>query len=386
VSAGQARAARRGYVSLAPQPGFAEAFLAAGEPPAEGALLRQPRLAATLKHLGERGLDDLYRGELARSVAADLASAGSPLAPADLAAYEARRVMPLSLRLRAATLYNLPPPTQGAASLAILGLFERLGGPAVPCDGPDHLHLLVEATKLTFRWRDRWLGDPRDMEADPEDLLRPASLDALAAAVDPARAAPWNGGGHPGDTTWFGAIDAAGRAVSAIQSLYHEFGSGLVLPGSGICWHNRGCVFSLEGRGPRRLRPGRRPFHTLNPAMARLGDGRLLVYGAMGGDGQPQTQAAVFTRHVHFGRPLQEAVTAPRWVLGRTWGPLSATLKLESGFPAALGDALARRGHAVEWVGALDETTGHAGALVRRPDGVLEGATDPRADGCVAAL
>jgi gamma-glutamyltranspeptidase/glutathione hydrolase len=174
-------------------------------------------------------------------------------------------------------------------------------------------------------------------------------------------------------------------AVSFIQSIYHEFGSGVVLAGTGINWQNRGASFSLDPDALLALKPGKRPFHTLNPAAARLHDGRTMVYGTMGGDGQPQTQAAVFTRHVVFGQPLQTAVSAPRWLLGRTWGQTTDSLKLEARFPDAVVEALIERGHDVEVLLPYDETMGHAGALVRHADGMLEGASDPRSDGGVAA-
>jgi gamma-glutamyltranspeptidase/glutathione hydrolase len=181
-----------------------------------------------------------------------------------------------------------------------------------------------------------------------------------------------------------GVIDADGSAVSFIQSIYHEFGSGVVLPGTQVNWQNRGCSFSLDPNRINALHPGKRPFHTLNPALALFTDGRTMVYGTMGGDGQPQTQAAVFTRYALYGQPLQQAVSAPRWLLGRTWGSMSETLKIESRFEDAVFETLRARGHDVEPLGAFDETMGHAGALVRHPDGVLEGAYDPRSDGAVA--
>ena len=131
--------------------------------------------------------------------------------------------------------------------------------------------------------------------------------------------------------------------------------------------------------------PGRRPFHTLNPALALFDDGRTMAYGTMGGEGQPQTQAAVYTRYVHQKMALQAAVTAPRWLLGRTWGEQSTTLKLERGFPAETFDAMAARGHVVEWAGDYDSVMGHAGAVVRHADGLLEGASDPRSEGSVAS-
>jgi gamma-glutamyltranspeptidase/glutathione hydrolase len=173
--------------------------------------------------------------------------------------------------------------------------------------------------------------------------------------------------------------------VSAIQSTYFEFGSGLVLPRTGITWQNRGSSFRLAESGWNALAPGRKPFHTLNPALARFADGRVMAYGTMGGEGQPQTQAALFTRYARYGQDLQAAISAPRWLLGRTWGDQSTTLKLEDGFAPELYVALADAGHQVERVGPLTATMGHAGAIVRHEDGRLDGATDPRSDGGVAA-
>jgi gamma-glutamyltranspeptidase len=345
----------------------------------------QPARGATLRRLVEAGLDDFYRGELARSLTNDLAALGSPLRVADLEAYRARRVAPLELAHALGHLYNMRPPTQGLLSLAILGICDRLGLKAFEPDGADHVHAIVEATKQAFlEIRDRHLTDEAWMSCDPQALLAPERLAALAARVDMQRALPWGGRSGPGGTIWMGVIDAAGRAASFIQSIYHEFGSGVVLPGTQVNWQNRGCSFSLDARHINALQPGKRPFHTLNPALARFSDGRTMVYGTMGGDGQPQTQAAVFTRYALFGQPLQQAVSAPRWLLGRTWGSMSETLKIESRFGAAVADALRARGHEVEVLGAFDETMGHAGALVRHPDGVLEGAYDPRSDGAVA--
>jgi gamma-glutamyltranspeptidase/glutathione hydrolase len=234
--------------------------------------------------------------------------------------------------------------------------------------------------------RDTHVGDPAWMTLDPQALLDDAAtLDAMAAGIDLRRALPWPQPPSAGDTTWFAAIDARGRAVSAIQSLYFEFGSGVVLPRTGIVWQNRGASFRLAEDGWNALKPRRKPFHTLNPALARFDDGRVMAYGTMGGEGQPQTQAAVFTRYARFGMPLQEAVSAPRWLLGRAWGDPSAALKLEDRFDPALYAELRAAGHAVELVAPFETMMGHAGAIVRDPAGVLEGASDPRSDGGVAA-
>jgi gamma-glutamyltranspeptidase/glutathione hydrolase len=283
-------------------------------------------------------------------------------------------------------LYNMPPPTQGLVSLLILGILDALQvGKADPASA-DYVHLCVEAVKQAFRVRDQYLTDPAYMTADAQGFLVPETVRELADAIDRRRAAPWGKGKGPTDTIWMGVIDAQGRAVSFIQSLYHEFGSGVVLQETGINWQNRGCNFSLDAASLNALEPGRKPFHTLNPALATLADGRTMVYGNMGGDGQPQTQSAVFTRSVLFGWEPQAAISAPRWLLGRTWGQATETLKLESRFPREVVEQLRARGHDVEVVGEFDEVVGHAGAIIRRPNGVLEGGTDPRSDGAVAAF
>ena len=388
VTQSQARSTAHKLSELKPQSGFAGAYLGAdGSVPAAGSVQCQPALATTLRHLAMHGLDDFYRGDLARLVAAELAAAGSPLTLADLEAHHAEVGTPLKMRcgsrLPEATLYAVGPPTQGLATLLILGQYayaEQDGS-----DEVDYVHQLVEATKQAFRQRDKLIRDPDDMlGVDLDALLTPEALGNLAKNIDMQQAGSWAGPGDTGDTTWFGVIDADGRSVSCIQSIYHEFGSGIVLPSSGICWQNRGSSFSLDASHPRYLRGGRKPFHTLCPSLARFDDGRTMVFGTMGGDGQPQTQAALFTRYAAAGYSLQQAISAPRWLLGRTWGDSSNSLKLEGRFGGAVAEALRARGHIVEQVAEFDEMMGHAGAVVRRPDGVFEGAADPRSDGAAA--
>ena len=162
------------------------------------------------------------------------------------------------------------------------------------------------------------------------------------------RAAPWPLPPEQGDTIWMGAIDKDGLAVSYIQSIYWEYGSGIVLPATGVLMQNRGASFSLARGALNLLQPGRRPFHTLNPALAVLRDGRVMAYGAMGGDGQPQTQAALFTRHALFRSPLDRAIDAPRWLLGRTWGAERDNIRMEGRFADSLIDRLVSAGHEIE--------------------------------------
>jgi gamma-glutamyltranspeptidase/glutathione hydrolase len=379
VTASQSELTAAKRRELADAPGFAGTFLPGGEPPRAGSVMKLPALARTLQRIGAAGPDDFYRGALARTIAADLARIGAPVALDDLGRHAAATRAPLLVAVRGARLFNFPPPTQGLASLMILALFDRLG--VREAEGFDHVHGLVEATKQAFLVRDRLVGDPAVMTEAPETWLTAAALDRLAARIDRARALAWPAPASGGDTVWLGAIDGSGLAVSFIQSLYFEFGSGCVLGEAGFLWQNRGASFVLDGTGPRTLVPGRKPFHTLNPALARFDDGRVMTYGTMGGEGQPQTQAAVFSRYAMFGQPLQAAVTAPRWLLGKTWGEDSVTLKLESRFDAALIEALRGAGHDVELLEPFTGTMGHAGAIVRQASGVLEGASDPRSDG-----
>ena len=385
VTPSQARLCAESLSTLETVPGFADTFLLDRKPPPAGARLSQPRLADTLDHLSRAGLDDFYRGDIGREIAADLAAINSPIERADLQNYQAVLAEPLRLVLSSGEVFNTPPPTQGLASLLILGLFDRLG--VTQAESFDHVHGLVEATKRAFVWRDRVVTDPDRLQAPPARYLEPQFLDAEVLRIDRRNAAPWPAQPGRGDTVWMGAADASGLVVSYIQSVYWEFGSGCVLPRTGVLMQNRGASFSLDRNALNALAPGRRPFHTLNPALAVLNDGRIMAYGTMGGDGQPQTQAAVFTRHVCYGAPLEEALDRPRWLLGRTWGSPRTSLRVEPRLAADLIDRLMSAGHEVDVLAEpSSDTMGHAGAVVLHPDGSLEGAHDPRADGGAAGL
>jgi oxamate amidohydrolase len=388
VTATQANNTAAKRAELEPVAGFAGKFMPAGGPPAIGSLFRNTELAATLEHLATVGLDDFYRGDLARSLAAELERAGSPLRLADFERHLPLDVKPLSVELANAVCYGMPPPTQGLASMMILGLFERIGPDTA--EGFAHVHALIEATKRAFVIRDAEVTDPTYMRYDPQSYLDAAYLDAAAAGIDLAATMPWPHVAPRGDTVWLGAIDKDGTAVSFIQSIYWEFGSGVVLPSSGIVWQNRGTSFGLDPAHPQALVPYRRPFHTIQPAMAIFADGRVMPYGTMGGEGQPQTQAAVFTRYGIYGQDLQTAVTAPRWLLGRTWGSDVTNLRIENRFSPEVIDALKAAGHDVEVVGPFEEAMGHAGALVSHRSGpkagTIEGASDPRSDGRAAGF
>ena len=220
-----------------------------------------------------------------------------------------------------------------------------------------------------------------------DDLLSEEHGRKQAARIDMTRAAASRAPLDPkGDTIWLGVVDRDGNAVSLIQSIYHDFGSGIVAEGTGVLLQNRGSFFSLDPNHVNRLEPGKRTMHTLNPAMLLKNGKPYLVYGTMGGEGQPQTQAAIMTRVVDFGMTPQEAVTAPRWLYGRTWGAASNDVKIEGRIPAAVVEELAKRGHPITVVKDFTDTMGHAGAILVHDNGVLQGATDPRGDGLAAGF
>ncbi len=362
-------------------PGFAQTFLSEGKLPKAGETRRVLKLADTLEHLAHAGFADFYRGDVGREIAADLERIGSPITRKDIETYQARVVKPLSVELKHSTVYNMPPPSQGIAALLILGLFHRLD--VKHGETPEHHHGLIEAAKRAFAIRDKVVTDPREAMLDPASFLTPEVFEKEAAMIEMRRAGPYPPRPADGDTIWMGCIDKDGLAVSYIQSVYWAFGSGCVLPATGIHWHNRGLSFSLDPQSAKALAPGKKPFHTLNPGLAVFNDGRVLSYGTMGGEPQPQILGQIFTRYADFGMSLADAVDAPRWIFGKSWKAPSATLKVEDRFDPSLLRALSSYGHPVEELGkSYADAMGHAGMLVKHPrNGRVEAVHDPRSDG-----
>ena len=371
-------ASNKTFDELARDPNFAP-FLIKGNALKKGKILKLTALSKTLSHLAKHGLDDFYQGELAQKLAFDLAAAGSPIRIEDFNQYKAQRVTPLSVNTSKGVLYNLPAPTQGVASLIILALYDKVAH--LGSSDADMVHLLIECTKQAFIARNQYVTDPSRTSIDLASLLTDASLDEMVKHISLDKAQPWPYTAKPGDTIWMGACDSEGRMVSYIQSLYWEFGSGVVSPQTGIVWNNRGTSFSLNPKSNQYLTPGLKPFHTLNPAFAELSDGRRMSYGTMGGEGQPQTQAALFARHIYHQQPIDKAIALGRWLLGRTWGDESNNLKTERDLAEYVGDSLMARGHDMVIVDPCNELMGHAGAVIRHPQGNIDAATDPRSDG-----
>jgi gamma-glutamyltranspeptidase/glutathione hydrolase len=362
---------------------FRATYLEDGAAPAPGRPLIQPALARTLERLARDGGRAFYEGELAAEIGRACEAVGSPLRASDLARHRSRFAEPVTVPYRGGLAATVPPPCQGLVALAVLGMLDGADVGAHGRDPADYIHVAVEATKLAFGDRDRWLADPERVAVPVGRLLDPAYLRDRGhrIAMDRALPAPPSSGIERGDTIACVTADAAGNCVSLIQSIYHEWGSGVVAGETGVVLQNRGAGFTLEAGHPNALAPGKRPFHTLTPFMY-LRDGRpLLVAGTMGGDGQPQTLVAVTTRVVDLGLDVQAAVEAPRWVYGRTWGAPTRALSIEGRFGDKVAVDLARRGHALRVLEPWSDTAGHAQALRLEPGGLLVGGGDPRADG-----
>jgi gamma-glutamyltranspeptidase len=339
----------------------------------------QPALAETLAIVARDGADAFYRGALGRRIADAAARHGSPLSAEDFAAHTADWIEPLRVAYRGGEAATLPPPTQGVAALAILALIEAFDLPSL--DDADYVHIVVEATKLAFEDRDRWLTDPAFEPVPVAEALDRARLDRRRSRIT-RRAATPAAPAEPveGDTVAIVAADGRGNAACVIQSLYHEFGSAVVAGETGVLLQNRGAFFSLDPSHPNRLAPRKRTAHTLIPAMYLVGGRPRFVYGTMGGDGQPQTQAALVTRVVDRGFGVQAAVEAPRWLYGRTWGERSNALRVEARLGLDVAESLRQRGHDVHVVDAWSDLMGHAQMIRLDPDGLTAG-SDPRADG-----
>jgi len=364
---------------LGANPAAAATFLPGGRAPGTGELFRNPDLAATLELLASRGADYLYRGPLGEAVAAEVGRLGGFLTSDDLASHRADWVTPISTRYRDYELHELPPNTQGFVALEMLNMLEGYDVAAMGHNSADYLHHLVEAKRIAFADRGAHLADHAHV---PPALLSSLISKEYAAArrrdVDPRRAARRHEPAaamtqHRGDTVYLAAADGSGNAISFINSLFAGFGSGVVVPGTGVALHNRGSGFTLEPGHPNRLAPGKRPLHTLVPALL-VKDGRTLMpFGVMGGDNQAQAHVQIVVNIADFGMNVQEAGDAARV---RHAGDV---LAVESGIRADVRAELARRGHLpVDGRGAMG---GYQAVMVDTATGVLTGGSDPRKDG-----
>lgn len=364
--------------------GFTDTFLKSnGESYKEGEIFKQEALANTLKVIANQGADGFYKGEIAEKIIADLQDNGGLLTLKDFEDHRANWVDPIMVEYRGYQAYNFPPNTQGVASLSILNILNNFDMKKIEEGSADYYHVLVEATKQAFADRDKYVTDPEFVDIPLDYMLSKEHGKKMADRIDMNKAATDVNLLDPkGDTVWLGVVDKDGNAVSIIQSIYHEYGSGIVAKDTGVLLQNRGSFFSLDENHINRLEPKKRTFSTLNPAMMFKDDKPFLVYGTMGGEGQPQTQAAIITRIVDYGFSVQDAIEASRWLHGRRWGASSNDLKIEGRVPDDVVQELIKRGHPVKVLEDFTDTMGHAGAILIDPTtNVRYGGADPRGDG-----
>ena len=373
------------------KPGFAATFLPGGRAPREGEVFANPALARTYRLLAEGGRDAFYLGPIADGIDAYARRVGGVLSAADLAAHRSEWVEPLSTSYRGVELWELPPNGQGVTALELANIVERFDLAAMGRGSPDFWHVMVEAKKLAFEDRARWLADPATGEVPAAALASKAHARARAARVDLARAAREIPADDPGlavgDTTFLAAGDAEGTLVALIQSNYTGFGSGYAVEGLGFGLQDRGAQFDLAPGRPNSLAPGKRPFHTIIPALVTRGGAPWLAFGVMGADMQPQGHVQVLVNLVDFGMDLQEAGDAPRFYHTGSSDPDGRALRdggvlaLEPGVSDDVRRELARRGH--QLAEAPVHVFGGYQAVARDPrTGVLSGASESRKDGC----
>jgi gamma-glutamyltranspeptidase / glutathione hydrolase len=358
-------------------------YLVDGRAPQPGALFTQRNLARTFRTLARGGRDAFYRGEIAKAIVDYCAKNGGFLSMQDFEAQKSEWVQPISTTYRGYTVYELPPNGQGLTALLLLNILEGVDLQAMQSRPDLYYHTLIEATKIAFADRNRYIADPAFAQAPVQELLSKDYAAKRRALIDPDRAIdpPAYGDVRLGsDTTYFTVVDKDRNAVSFINSIFAAFGSGIVAGETGIVLQNRGAGFSLDPNHPNRIEPGKRPFHTLIPAMV-FRDGKLVMsFGVMGGDVQPQGHAQVLVNLIDRGLNLQQAIDAPRvrYISGRG-------VMMEDGLTQPIIDALVARGHArvLPQAGMTHRALmgGGQAIMIDPATGMLSGASDSRKDG-----
>lgn len=381
----------------------AATYLPENRPPRPGERLRQPNLARTYRLLAREGRDAFYRGPIGRTITETIQQCGGVLNVQDLAAHRSDWVTPLCTGYRGYQVYEFPPNSQGLVALEMLNILEGYDLQALGYQSAEYLHLLLEAKKLAFADRDRYLSDPAFVDIPVEHLLSKTYAGELRTHIDPRHARPLQEGrAEPeGDTMYLCTADARGNVVSLIQSLYMGIGSGLIGGDTGVALHNRGSYFSLDPRHANYLQPGKRTMHTLMPGMV-LRDGHPhMAIGTMGGDAQPQIHVQLLTAMLDFRLNPQQAIAAARWHSGRAYldergaflpgqrgvdgdadPAIAEVVEIENRFPPQVAAQLAELGHHIHLLGPWEDAMGHAQAIVCDPENqILAGAADPRCDG-----
>ncbi len=354
--------------------GFNSTFLLDGRAPRAGEIFRCREQARTLEMIAKTKGRAFYEGELAEAMAGYARATSGLLTEEDLAMHRADWVEPLSVTYRGFDIHELPPNGQGIAALIMIGILSHWDMAAYHPDSPQSLHLQIEAMKLAFADLYRYISDPSSMELDCRKLIDQAYLSQRASLIDPKRARDFHHGTPPrGDTVYLTAADADGVMVSFIQSNYTGFGSGIVVPGTGISLHNRGACFATQKGHPNQVEGSKRPLHTIIPAFVSKDGASEMSFGVMGGPMQPQGHGQILIRIIDHGQNPQAASDAPRWQVlhGRE-------VALEQGFSRTVLEELKKRGHMVTM--ADQQWFGGAQIVSRLADGYCA-ASDHRKDG-----
>lgn len=367
-------------------------FLPKGEPLRTGDILKQPDLAWVLKKIAKEGPSGFYEGELAEKMIASLREEGGLLNKEDLKNHQSIVEEPLTTDYKGYKVHEIKPNTQGIAALMMINILKNYDMQEIGDNTSDYYHLMAEAAKISFHYRDKWVTDSSVIEVPTDILLSKDHATTMNEKIkrdvsydlDKLDELPEIKSSK--DTVYMSAVDGEGNSVSLIQSIYHEFGSAFMPKGCGFILQNRGSFFSLDENHPNTLAPNKRTFHTIIPAMVTKDDKPFMIFGTMGGEGQPQTQCALLTRVVDFGYNIQQAIEAPRWLYGRMWGDASSTFKLESRIPDAVMRTLRNKGHLVEVEEKYSQTMGHAqGIIIDEKTGFYSAGADPRGDGLALA-
>ena len=337
-----------------------------------------PGQAATLQRIAASKGDDFYQGEIARSIAEHARKTGGLIDEADLAAHQCDWVEPIAMRYRDVTLHEIGPSGQGIGALMALGMLEHFDLKAAGVDSALSQHLQIEAMKLAFADMQEFVADPDAMlRVTGGDLLNSAYLASRAKLIDPDRAAPARAGSpHSGGTVYLTAADQSGMMVSFIQSNFKGFGSGVVVPGTGIALHNRGWGFTLKAGHPNQVAPGKRPFHTIIPGFLTQAGAPLMSFGLMGGSMQAQGHVQVTSRIADYGQNPQAASDAPRWRVMDD----NHRVAVEWNFSTEAIAGLEARGHEVKVAERFDTEFGCAQLAMKTAHGYIA-ASDHRKDG-----
>ena len=355
-----------------------------GRTPGHGEVMRIPTLGRTLRSIAEGGADAFYKGEIGQKMAAFVQEQGGWLTLDDLSGHSSDWEEPISTDYRGVTCWECPPSDHGIAALEALNIAEGFDIAAMGAQSPDAYHHLVESMRLAFADAFRYLADPAKSSVPTEELSSKEYARTRRALIDPKRAldtVPYGQVAGGGDTVYISAVDGQGNACSFIYSIYANFGTGMVVPGTGIVLHNRGSLFSLEPDHPNALAPHKRPYHTIIPGMATVDDELYLCYGVKGAFMQPQGHLQVISNIVDHGMEPQAALNALRFMVTQN------SVALEEGISPQVVDGLETRGHHTRVLSSYSRsiTGGFGGAqlIMRDHDtGVLRGASEPRKDGC----